>query len=541
MRELSLLSATAFSLIVLVPLPAHPSGGSSEASKLQPIELAQSSGKKPGQTLQIGTPPPPPGQEGGSLQIGTPPPPPGQQGGSLQIGTPPPAPEGGGGLTIGAPPPSAPAAPTLAPPEEEGPLTFSLPWLRAEGGWHPQSGSRADASGLLSGAVRAEYRPPELERWSLQATLRADSYPQSGRLDDGETELDYGESFVRYEGARTRITAGALKVLWGRVDEIPPTDRLGVQDATRYILDELPDRRRAAPALRIVHSFDALELDAVLMPWFRPAELPDADSLWHPVRQEDGRILGIRAPPLFEAAIRSGTIGEADDFDQFGGWGVRASRRGAGFDAALSVQRVRHSLPYYQLDPAVRAAAVAGAPLPVALASGRGPTLREVHPLTWVVGGDVAFEALGGTVRLEAAWSSDFPVTTFDARLETHDALDWVAGYEFFPGDGNARVTLQVAGHQVHGAPAGILDRARIYSVLGEVEVPFAQDRWRFTTRFSAGLNDRDLYLNPRLSYVGWEPHEIYLGAHLFSGSEKAFNGFHEDNDAVVLGWRARF
>ena len=28
------------------------------------------------------------------------------------------------------------------------------------------------------------------------------------------------------------------------------------------------------------------------MPWFRPAELPDRESLWHPVRQEDGRIFG---------------------------------------------------------------------------------------------------------------------------------------------------------------------------------------------------------------------------------------------------------
>jgi hypothetical protein len=219
---------------------------------------------------------------------------------------------------------------------------------------------------------------------------------------------------------------------------------------------------------------------------------------------------------------------------------VRVSRSGAGIDGAITVQRTRHSLPYYQLDPLVRQAVLQGQPLGAALASGVGPTFREVHPLTWLAGGDLAMEMLGGTVRLEAAWLSDVPVTTMDARLETHDAFDWVAGYEFFPGDANTRVTLQLAGHHVFGAPA-TLDRQRIFSFTGEVEVPFAQERWNFNTRFWFGLNDRDIYLNPKLSYVGWEPHEIYVGAHLFSGSERTGNGFFEGNDMIVLGWRARF
>lgn len=517
------------------PTDGHVAGsGPGDAS----IRIAQSPSPAQGQTLQLGTPPPPPA--GSSLQIGTPPPPP--AGGSLQLGSPPPPPAGTG-LQIGSPPDGAAtaAAPSLPAPEDESPLDISLPWLRAEAGWVPQSGSRADAVGLLSGAVRAEYRPPGLDEWSLQGTVRADAYPQWGRLDDDSASLDYGESFVRYSGERTRITVGAQTVLWGRVDEIPPTDHMSVQDASRYILDELPDRRRAVPALRVEHSVDTLKLDAVLMPWFRPAELPDRDSLWHPVRQEHGRIIGIRTTPLYRAAIRAGSFGSTGDFDDFGGVGVRLSRRGSGFDAAATVQRTRLSLPYYQLDPAVRAAVLQGQPLAAAIAAGSGPTFREVHPLNWVAGGDVAFEALGGTVRLEAAWLSDFPVTTFDARLETHDAIDWVGGYEFFPADGNARVTLQLAGHHVLGAPAGILDRRRIFSFLGEAEIPFAQDRWRFAARFALGLNDRDIYLNPKLSYVGWEPHEIYLGAHLFSGSEATFNGYHADNDLIVVGWRAKF
>ena len=521
-----------------------PQTGSPPAGEAGPV-LQLGTPPPTGETLQIGTPPPPASE---SLQIGAPPPASeGLQNGApapasegLQIGAPP-APPGGSGLQIGAPAPGLPAAPTMAPPEPERAVEFSVPWLRAEGGWLPDGRARASVSGYLSGALRADIRPEGFPAWSIRATLRGDAYPQSGHFDDSTARLDYGESFVRYDAARTRITLGAQTALWGRVDEIPPTDRMSVQDITRYVLDELPDRRRAVPALRIEHSLEAYKLDAVLMPWFRPAELPDQDSIWFPVRQEDGRILGIRNPfPLYGAIIRNGTIGEADDLDGFGGAGVRVSRSGAGVDGAITVQRTRHSLPYYQLDPRVRQAVLQGQPLGAALASGVGPTFREVHPLTWLVGGDMAMEALGGTVRLEAAWLSDVPVTTLDARLETHDAFEWVGGYEFFPGDGNTRVTLQLAGHHVFGAPV-TLDRQRIFSFTGELEVPFAQERWRFDTRFSFGLNDRDIYVNPKLSYVGWEPHELYVAAHLFSGSQRSVNGFYESNDMIVLGWRARF
>jgi hypothetical protein len=557
-------------------MPAHDAARLAADAGAAPLHLAQASGASSGQTLQFGAPAeagtgspaagqtlqtgsPPAGEAGPVLQLGTPPP----AGESLQIGTPPPPSEGlqigappppseglqigappappGGGLQIGAPAPGLPAAPTMAPPEPERAVEFSAPWLRAEGGWLPDGRARASVSGYLSGALRADIRPEGFPAWSIRATVRGDAYPQSGHFDDSTTRLDYGESFVRYDAARTRITLGAQTVLWGRVDEIPPTDRMSVQDLTRYVLDELPDRRRAVPALRIEHALDAYKLDAVLMPWFRPAELPDQDSIWFPVRQEDGRMLGIRNPfPLYGEIIRNGTIGEADDLDGFGGAGVRVSRSGAGIDGAITVQRTRHSLPYYQLDPLVRQAVLQGQPLGAALASGVGPTFREVHPLTWLVGGDLAMEALGGTVRLEAAWLSDVPVTTLDARLETHDAFEWVGGYEFFPGDGNTRVTLQLAGRHVLDTPP-TLDRTRVFNFSGEVEVPFAQELWRFNTRVSVGLNDRDIYVNPKLSYVGWEPHELYVAAHLFSGSHRSVNGFYASNDMIVLGWRARF
>ena len=86
-----------------------------------------------------------------------------------------------------------------------------------------------------------------------------------------------------------------------------------------------------------------------------------------------------------------------------------------------------------------------------------------------------------------------------------------------------------------------VLDRTRIYSLTGEIEHPFANGRWRADMRFSVGLNDRDRYFNPQLTYTGIDQQEIYLAAHLFSGAADTLGGFYRRNDTVVVGWRGKF
>jgi len=430
----------------------------------------------------------------------------------------------------------------LEPEAPEGEFRFRIDDLRAELGHLPDSKALADFSGYLGGSLRIDWDPAWSDTLEFRAGARADYYTQWNGREENEVELDFKDTYARYRDGATRITLGAQTVLWGRVDEFPPTDRLSVQDLSRYILDELPDRRRATPAVRVEHSVGEFRADALVVPFFRSAELPDQDSIWFPVDQTRGRIVGVEtaAVPLFAAAIRQGTVGDFDDFENFGGAGLRVSRSGARLDYAVSVQRVRHSLPYYQLDPGVRADVLSGTPLATAIARGRGPTLREVHPLTWVVGGDFGFAALGGTWRFEAAWVSDHPVTTTDVLLDTESAVDFVAGAEFFPGGGDTRLTMQLAGH-VLTRDRDILDQTSIFNLNGEVEHPFSFNRWIWKVRWAAGLDERDFYVNPEIRFVGFEPHEFYGAAHFFSGTERNANGFFRDNDLFVIGWRARF
>ncbi|MCW8889804.1 MAG: hypothetical protein OQL20_04005, partial [Sedimenticola sp.] len=146
----------------------------------------------------------------------------------------------------------------------------------------------------------------------------------------------------------------------------------------------------------------------------------------------------------------------------------------------------------------------------------------------------------GAIWRFEAAWQSDVPVTHLSGAFDTVKSVNWGAGVEFFPGDGDTRVNLQITGVNHIDAPA-VLDRTEVYLLGGSFEMPFAQDRWRVKGRFYKGLDAHDLYLNPEIAFTGWDSQEIYLDAHYFDGAAGTPGGFHQDHSILSLGWRAKF
>jgi hypothetical protein len=370
----------------------------------------------------------------------------------------------------------------------------------------------------------------------LRLTARNDAFWQQGWRDHDEAQLDYDEVYLRRRWSSLRLTAGAQRVAWGRVDEIAPTDRLSVVDLTRMVLDHLPDRRRTVPALRAEWFGMPGKLDLVWIPAFRPAELPDDDSVWHPVNRRDGRFFGLPRSDLQSALIKAGRF--EDDGGGSGGGALRYSQELSGFDYAASAQRVRHSTPYYELDERVRAALATGSSVPAAVALAPD-TFVGRHPYTWVLGGDAGFVTGRTTWRVEAAWLSAVPVTDAAGALDTVDAVNAVAGAEFYPGDRDLRVNLQVGANALLG-PASILDRRRRYFTNGTVFFPFGGGRFEFETRYALGLNTRDVYVNPELRYLFLDAQQFYIAAHVFRGSEDTLGGFFHDNTGITLGWRAK-
>ncbi|MDO8863750.1 hypothetical protein Q6D67_18820 [Haliea sp. E1-2-M8] len=394
-------------------------------------------------------------------------------------------------------------------------LSVSLGELWLEYGEFVRDASGTDHLGHVRGELAASWvaRP----HWEVRVATRAYGYLESGGSDVHDLAFDYGESYVRYLGENYRVTAGAQQVTWGRIDEFPPTDRLSTQDISRYVIDDLEYRRRPSVAIRYEYFWADSKLDLLAVPRFRAAELPDRDSVWFPVNQSTGEVFGLRSTPLSRDLVRNARL-DLDEPDSEGGFGARYKTTGAGLDYAITVQKGRNSLPYFAYDPA-------------------SATISTRYPTSWSAGGDLAFEALGGVVRLEALWSADTPVTGIDGRYATVDSLSWGVALELFPGDGDGRLNLQLMGSRLD-TDFPVLDRDETYALGGSWELPLARGRWRLNTRFHTGLYASDWYLNPELAYTAIPATELYLTLHHFDGSDGTPGGFHQDNSFIAVGLR---
>ena len=397
-------------------------------------------------------------------------------------------------------------------------VNVKLDEIWAEYGHFTDRLSEADHQGYIRSSATANWWPNK--NWELQLSGRLDGYYQWGDWDSDKFEADFGETYIRYNSNDLRVTLGAQKVVWGRIDEFPPVDRMSTQDLSRFVLDELADRRRAGAALRIEHFSENGKLDFVYLPWFRAAELPEEESIWFPIDQRRGEVFGLRSTALTSALVKNATL-ELDEPDSDGGAGVRYTGMTANTDFGLSIQRVRHNTPYFTYDPSTL-------------------VIEDIYPRSWILGGDLGMEAFNGVLRFEMAWLSDTPVTTPLGEFSTVESINWGGSYEFFPGDGDARINIQLMGSTLFNNES-VLDRTEDYSLSGSFETPFSHNRWRFNTRFYLGLREKDYYINPELAYIGWPSQELYIEAHYFDGDDGTPGGFHQNHSMISSGWRIKF
>ena len=396
-------------------------------------------------------------------------------------------------------------------------LKYGLDEVLVEAGALPDA-PEADSYSTFRTSAYILWQPSR--EWEFRAGARLDGMLQDGGpTDHHELLADYGDTYVRYRNGNTRLTLGAQTIIWGRVDGVPLADRVSRVDLTRFNLDDLPERRRAQLAARWEQNFNDFKLDVVWLPLFRAAQLPDSASIWNPINRTTGEIIGVAPSPALAALVGAARVDE--DEHGSGGGALRLSKSGGAVDFGVTLARVRQSLPYYRVNPL-------------------GPSLTAIHPFNNFVGADVEFVTGNYTWRMEASYTDDVPTTLPTTAIDQTSVFDWIGGVEFFPGGKDTRVNLQVAAHKINTSK-NTLELREYYGANGEVETLFAQGRWKVGARFFAGLNVHDIYISPKLSYLGWEPHEFYVAAHYFDGEARTLGGFHQDHSLITLGLRTRF
>ena len=406
------------------------------------------------------------------------------------------------------------------PESEDAGTAFAirLEKARLESAWLVEDNPSTDRLDYGHLTVSAEWKPNS--PWAARAALRVDGYAESGSQDWDDVNIDYDDTYIRYRGESYRFTLGAQTLIWGRIDEIPPSDRLSVTDGKRFNLDDIAERKRARPMLRVERFADHGKYDFVYMPTFRAAELAEVESIWYPIDRTRRKILGSQVPTAVAATMGNATIIN-DEPDNDHAVGLRFSSSLDDLEYAMTLQHGRHTNPYFSYNIATQ-------------------TFTAIYPRTFAAGADLAFEKNGITWRFEGVYLSEVPVTGPTLNILDAEAVNWAAGMEFYPGDADVRVNLQVAGNHLYNADT-FAERTNIYNINGSVEIPFADNSWRANVRFFAGLDREDIYFNPKLSFVDWEPHELYVEAHYFDGADGTIGGFHEDHSLLAVGWRASF
>ena len=201
-----------------------------------------------------------------------------------------------------------------------------------------------------------------------------------------------GDAYVEFRGEHADLRAGMSRIVWGRLDEIQPTDVVNPLDLSRFLLEGRSEARLPVAMLR-GRAFlpGGSTLEGIVVPLFRSGRFDQLEEETSPFRLAPPGRIERREPGVTWSSLQGGgrftsTIARVD-------WGVSAWRGFEGFPAYVPAP--------VPLDP---------------LALGV-PTFVETFPRFTMLGAD--FETVRGAwgLRGEAAWFGGDSPRSFEGGL----------------------------------------------------------------------------------------------------------------------------
>jgi hypothetical protein len=310
------------------------------------------------------------------------------------------------------------------------------------------------------------------------------------------------EGYLSFGAGNADFRIGKQIIVWGRADQLNPTDNLTPRDNTLYIPD-IDDQRFGAMAAKATYNFSGVALTGIWLPYFRPSKLP--------LPVTPGIAFAETVPKGGEFAFKLEQTGGAVD------WSVSYFR---GFDQNPDIS--------------------IGAPIP------GGMVLSLQHHRIRVLGADAAATVGRFGLRAEAAYTWTEDATGMDPFVK-NPFFYGVAGadrtfFEYF------NINLQYFVRQVanYSDPNAIADPMARTVVLQQAVISNQQDRiqqgaslrisdkWLNETLEAevAGVVNftrHDFMLRPRLAYAFDDHWKGTLGAYVYRGGANTFFGLLKD------------
>ena len=232
-----------------------------------------------------------------------------------------------------------------------------------------------------------------------------------------------------FHAKRFDLTAGLGRVVWGRLDEVQPTDVINPLDISRFFFEGRSEARLAVPLVRArLFAGDRVSVEGVYVPIFRPGRFDRLDEPTSPFNVEPGAVtcLAIGCPrPVFVPHEPATTAANAQG-------GARTDVTSGRVDWSVSAYRGFRPFGIYTFSPAPP--------------GGEGGSPSIEYPRFTMVGGD--FETVTGpwVVRGEvAAFTRDAFQAPATAAALTGHSFDAGAAVDRKAGD--YRISGQVLVH----------------------------------------------------------------------------------------------
>ena len=134
------------------------------------------------------------------------------------------------------------------------------------------------------------------QRWRLTASGFAEGLlaDRGGRVTDAIAEAQ--ELNAAFHAKRFELTAGLGRVVWGRLDELQPTDVVNPIDVSRFFFEGRSEARLSVPLVRArVFAGDRVSVEGVYVPFFRRGRFDRLDEPSSPFNIEPGAVTCLAA------------------------------------------------------------------------------------------------------------------------------------------------------------------------------------------------------------------------------------------------------
>jgi hypothetical protein len=323
----------------------------------------------------------------------------------------------------------------------------------------------------------------------------------------GQSGARLKELWIEWSSPKMDLRIGRQIIIWGQADGIQITDLLCPPDYTESVTRSLEDVRiPVEAALLRIRAGPDLDVEAVFIPFFKSAVLPEPSNPWSAGYGAAGPALkGARRPP------RSLEHSEM---------ALRISAHLPGLDLAASFFRTTDDFP------------VAG--------PGEGGGV-EARFLRQAVLGLSAAKSMGSVVwRAEAAFRPDQGIQAARPEIDgpkRAKTLKWLAGLDFAPGGGWS-LSGQLAGEALISAPKGAAPYQGSLMATFRVERKFMEQTLSVSNSLYADLESRSLYDAAAIEYQLRDGLLLALGADLFLGREGRFGALRGNSQAWTrLRW----